>query len=123
MKPYPEIEETYQALAARLAPYGLQYVHLVDHSSMGAPKVPEKLKQALRRAWPRTLILAGGFDRSTAEAALRDGKGDLFAFARAFLANPDLVARMEGNVPLNPPDPSTFYTPGPKGYTDYPTAT
>ena len=123
MKPYPEIDETYQALAARLAPYGLQYVHLVDHSTMGAPKVPEKLKQTLRRAWPRTLILAGGFDRSSAEAALRDGKGDLFAFARAFLANPDLVARMEGNLPLNPPDPATFYSPGPKGYTDYPTAT
>jgi N-ethylmaleimide reductase len=122
MKPYPEIDETYLALAARLAPYGLQYVHLVDHSSLGAPKVSEKLKQALRRAWPRTLILAGGFDRSLADSALRDGRGDLFAFGRAFLANPDLVARMEENVPLNAPDPSTFYSPGPKGYTDYPTA-
>ena len=123
MKPYPEIDETYQALVARLSPYGLQYIHLVDHSSMGAPKVPERLKQALRRAWPHTLILAGGFNRSLAEAALRDGKGDLFAFGRTFLANPDLVARMEGNLPLNSPDPTTFYTPGPKGYTDYPSAT
>jgi len=59
-------------------------------------------------------------DRATAEAALRDGKGDLFAFARAFLANPDLVARLERNLPLNAPDPATFYTPGLKGYTDYP---
>jgi N-ethylmaleimide reductase len=123
MKPYAEIDETYLALAARLAPYGLQYVHLVDHSSLGGPKVSEKLKQALRRAWPRTLILAGGFDRSTAESALRDGKGDLFAFGRPFLANPDLVARMQENLPLNAPDSATFYTPGPKGYTDYPTAT
>ena len=123
MKPYPEIDETYLALVGRLAPYGLQYIHLVDHSSMGAPKVPEKLKRALRRAWPRTLILAGGFDRSSAEATLRDGKGDLIAFGRPFLANPDLVARMESNLPLNAPDPSTFYAPGPKGYTDYPTAT
>ena len=57
------------------------------------------------------------------EAALREGKGDLFAFARPFLANPDLVQRLENNRPLNAPDPSTFYTPGPKGYTDYPTAT
>jgi N-ethylmaleimide reductase len=123
MKPYPEIDETYQELVVRLAPYGLQYVHIVDHSSMGAPKVPEKLKQALRRAWPRTVILAGGLDRAMAESALRDGKGDLFAFGRAFLANPDLVARMERNLPLNPPDPTTFYTAGPKGYTDYPSAT
>jgi N-ethylmaleimide reductase len=123
MKPYPEIDETYLALVARLAPYGLQYIHVVDHSSMGAPKVPEGIKQALRRAWPRTFILAGGFDRTSAEAAIRDGKGDLVAFGRAFLANPDLVARMEGNLPLTAPDPSTFYTPEPKGYTDYPTAT
>jgi N-ethylmaleimide reductase len=122
MKPYPEIDQTYQELVERLAPYGLQYIHIVDHSSMGAPKVPESLRRALRRAWPRTVILSGGLDRALAEAALRDGKGDLFAFARAFLANPDLVARMERNLPLSPPDPSTFYTPGPKGYTDYPIA-
>lgn len=122
MKPYPEIDQTYLDLVARLAPYGLQYIHVVDHSSMGAPKVPETLKSALRRAWPRTVIVSGGLDRNMAEAALRDGKGDLFAFGRAFLANPDLVARMERNLPLNPPDPSTFYTPGPKGYTDYPVA-
>lgn len=120
MKAYPEIDQTYTELIARLAPYGLQYVHLVDHSSMGAPKVPEQLKRTLRRAWPRTFILAGGLDRATAEAALRDGKGDLFAFARAFLANPDLVALLERNLPLNAPDPATFYTPGLKGYTDYP---
>jgi N-ethylmaleimide reductase len=54
-----------------------------------------------------------------AESLLRDGKGDLFAFGRPFLANPDLVARMERKLPLNAPDRATFYTPGPKGYTDY----
>jgi N-ethylmaleimide reductase len=123
MKPYPEIDETYLELVTRLAPYGLQYIHLVDHSSMGAPPVPEHLKRSLRRAWPRTVILCGGLTRELAEAALRDGKGDMFAFGRSFLANPDLVERMERNLPLGKPDPSTFYTPGPKGYTDYPTAT
>ncbi len=122
-KTYPEIDETYKALVARLAPYGLVYIHLVDRSSTGAPMIPDRLKQVLRRAWPRTIVLAGGLDRSLAEAAFRDGKGDLFAFGRAFLANPDLVLRLEGNLPLNPPDPSTFYTPGPKGYTDYPLVT
>jgi N-ethylmaleimide reductase len=122
MKSYPEIDQTYLELITRLAPYGLQYIHLVDHSSMGAPKVPESLKRSLRHAWPRTVILSGGLDRGLAEAALRDGKGDLFAFARSFLANPDLVTRMERNLALNAPDPSTFYTPGPKGYTDYPRA-
>ena len=122
MKPYPEIEETYTTLVPRLAAAGVQYVHIVDHSAMGAPAVPEELKRALRRAWPRTFILAGGFDRTTAEAALNEGRGDLIAFGRQFLANPDLVARLERGLPLNAPDFATFYTPGPKGYTDYPAA-
>ena len=123
MKAYPEIDQTYIELVTRLSPYGLQYIHLVDHSHLGAPKVPEELKRALRRAWPRTVILSGNLDRGLAEAALRDGKGDLFAFGRPFLANPDLVTRLQRSLPLNTPDPSTFYTPGPKGYIDYPTAT
>jgi N-ethylmaleimide reductase len=37
------------------------------------------------------------------------------------LANPDLPARVKAGAPLNAPDASTFYTPGAKGYTDYPT--
>lgn len=122
MKPYPGIDETYTMLVPRLASTGLQYVHLVDHSAMGAPAVPETLKRALRQAWPRTFILAGGFDRASAEAALSEGRCDLVAFGRPFLANPDLVTRLERGLALNAPDFATFYTPGPKGYTDYPVA-
>ena len=122
MKPYPELEETSTKLVPRLASTGIQYVHIVDHSAMGAPEVPETLKRALRKAWPRTFMLAGGFDRASAEAALNDGRCDLVAFGRPFLANPDLVTRLERGLPLNAPDFATFYTPGPKGYTDYPVA-
>jgi N-ethylmaleimide reductase len=122
MEPYPEIDETYTKLVEQLAPIGLEYVHIVDHSSMGAPTVPESLKLALRRIWPRTFIRAGGYDLASAEAAVREGLCDLVAFGRAFLANPDLVTRFERGLPLNAPDFATFYTPGPKGYTDYPAA-
>jgi N-ethylmaleimide reductase len=122
MKPYPEIDKTYTTLVPKLVATGIQYIHIVDHSAMGAPTVPEDLKRGLRHAWPRTCILAGGFDRGSAEAALREGRADLIAFGRHFLANPDLVTRLERGAPLNQPDFSTFYTPGPKGYTDYPTA-
>ena len=122
MKPYPEIEATYTTLVPRLASTGIQYVHVVDHSAMGAPPVPDELKRALRRAWPRTFILSGGFDRDRAEVALNDGRADLIAFGRPFLANPDLVTRLERGLPLNAPEFATFYTPGPKGYIDYPTA-
>ncbi len=122
MRAYPEIEETYTKLAPQLAATGIEYLHLLDHSAMGAPKVPDELKRALRTAWPRTFILAGGFDRASAEAALREGRGDLIAFGRPFLANPDLVVRLQCGLALNAPDYATFYTPGPKGYTDYATA-
>jgi N-ethylmaleimide reductase len=122
MVAYPGIEEAYLALVKALVPTGIQYVHLVDHSAMGAPAVPAALKVALKAAWPRTFILAGGFDRAGAEAAVKEGRADLVAFGRPFLANPDLVTRLEKALPLNAVDFSTLYTPGPKGYTDYPSA-
>ncbi|MGA8891715.1 MAG: alkene reductase [Anaeromyxobacteraceae bacterium] len=122
MTAYPETDETHRKLVQELAGSGIQYVHVVDHSALGAPEVPAALKADLRRAWPRTFILAGGFDRAGAEAAVREGKADLVAFGRPFLANADLVRRLENGLPLNAPDFATFYTPGPKGYTDYPVA-
>ena len=114
------VDEQYVELARALGALGLAYVHLVDHSSMGAPSVPDSIKASIRAAFPNALILSGGYDRDRAEADLAAGKGDLVAFGRGSLANPDLVNRMRQGAPLNPPDMGTFYTPGPKGYTDYP---
>ena len=67
-----------------------------------------------------TLILSGGYDAERAEADLAAGKADLIAFGKPFLANPDLVGAGKPRPALNAPDMATFYTPGPKGYTDYP---
>jgi 2,4-dienoyl-CoA reductase-like NADH-dependent reductase (Old Yellow Enzyme family) len=53
-------------------------------------------------------------------AALAAGYADLAAFARAFLANPDLPGRLQNHLPLNTPIPETFYSGGEKGYIDYP---
>jgi len=122
MLPYPETDETYLKLMSHLDAAGLVYIHIADHSSMGAPAVPEALKQALRKAWPRTLLLGGGFDHASAETAIREGRADLVGVGRAQLANPDLVSRWKKGLALNSPDFSTFYTPGAKGYTDYPVA-
>jgi N-ethylmaleimide reductase len=122
MAAYPEIDETYLKLAEELAGIGLVYLHLADHSALGAPAIPEGLKAALRKAWPNTLLIGGSFDRASAEAALEAGRCDLVGMGRAFLANPDLVQRLEKGLALNGPDFGTFYTPGAKGYTDYPVA-
>jgi N-ethylmaleimide reductase len=117
---FPDVQPQYLELARQLSVLGLVYLHLVDHSSMGAPVVPADFKLALRAAFSGLFILSGGFDRASAEAALAAKRGDLVAFGRGLLANPDLVARMRQGAPLNTPDPETFYTPGAKGYTDYP---
>jgi len=109
-------------LAGRLADLGVAYLHLVDHSSMGAPEVPASTKAGMREAFVGTLILCGGYDRGRAEADLKAGRADLIGFGRPFIANPDLPARLLSNTALAVPDPKTFYTPGPAGYADYPEA-
>jgi N-ethylmaleimide reductase len=118
--PFPEAEAQYLALVQELSDLGICYVHVLDHSALGAPAVPEAVKRALRQAFKGVFILAGGFDRTSAEAALAQKQADLIAFGRPFLANPDLVERYRKGAALNDPDMATFYTPGPKGYTDYP---
>lgn len=117
---FPDVDAQYLALTQEFSQLGLLYVHLLDHSAMGAPPVPAELKSQLRAAFKGWFVLAGGFDRASAESALEAGQADLIAFARPFLASPDLVERMRAGVALNAMDMATFYTPGPKGYTDYP---
>jgi N-ethylmaleimide reductase len=120
MPVYPAMEADYTWLAGELNARALAYVHLVDHSPMGAPPVPDSIKATFRSIFKGALILSGGYDAARAESDLAAGKCDLIAVGRAFLANPDLVARWKSGAAENAPDFSTFYTPGAKGYTDYP---
>lgn len=113
-------DATYIALARELSRIQLAYLHVVDHSSMGAPPVPASLKGALRDAFHGPLMLAGGYDKARAEADLSANAADLIAFGRPFLSNPSFVAKLRDERPLTPPDPSTFFTPGEQGYLDYP---
>ena len=84
---------------------------------------PTNIPEALRKAWPRTFFIGGSFDAASGQKAIDDGLTDLVGLGRAFLANPDLVERLKKGLPLNAPDGNTFFTPGAKGYTDYPVAT
>jgi N-ethylmaleimide reductase len=118
---HPELEAEYGYLAEKLNAAGLVYVHLVDHSAGGAPPVPDSIKATFRKVFKRTLILSGGYDAERAESDLAAGRGDLVGVGKPFLANPDLVKRWTQGANLNTPDPTTFYSPGPKGYIDYPT--
>lgn len=116
---YDTIGETNTYLSQQLGKLGVVYMHIVDHSSNGTPDVPQEIKNKISRAFGGTMIASGGFDLVRANETLEKGEGDLVAFARSFLANPDLVFRFKHSIALNAFDKSTFYTPTEKGYTDY----
>ncbi len=107
-------KEQYAALAAGLKAIGVVYVHLISAG------IPADALTAMHDAFGGTLILNGGYTADKAETDLNAGQGDLIAFGSSFIANPDLVERIKTGAELNKPDPTTFYTPGAKGYIDYP---
>jgi N-ethylmaleimide reductase len=117
---YAQMESDYTYLANQLNERGLLYIHVVDHSSIGAPPVSDSIKATLRKMTHCHLILSGGYDPVRAENDVKTNRADLIAVGKQVLANPDLPKRWQTGAALNAPDPSTFYTPGPKGYTDYP---
>jgi N-ethylmaleimide reductase len=119
MKVDAEIENVYEQLADGLSNFGFLYMHVVDHSSMGAPEVKPTVKKKIRDHFSGFLILSGGYDAARAGRDLAEEKGDLVAFGRPFISNPGLVEKLKSGAPLTPPDATTFYTPGEKGYTDY----
>jgi N-ethylmaleimide reductase len=116
------LEEQFLELVQGLRELDLVYLHLVNHASMGAPEVPSSFIANLRSTFGRAFIASGGLDRDSAEALLTAGAADLVAFGRPVLANPHFAERLRDGKPLNAPDMATFYTPGAKGYTDYPEA-
>ena len=89
---------------------------LCVRESLGERRIGPQLKAAFGRSY----IANEKFTQATASQVLAAGEADAVAFGVPFLANPDLPERFRRNAPLNPPDQSTFYAPGPKGYTDYP---
>lgn len=106
-------------LARRLNDLPLAYLHLMRGDFLGRQQ-GDVLSPA-REHYRGVLVSNMGYDATEAEAAIAAGAVDAVAFGTAFLANPDLPARIRRGAPLNEPDPATFYSPGPAGYTDYPT--
>jgi len=110
-----ETQNTYAWLAQKLDELQILYLHIAVNAA-----IPEKTFQVIRKNFSGVIILSNGLTPETGEEALHAGFADLVAFGRSFLSNPDFAERIKTNTALNPVDPSTLYTPGPKGYTDYP---
>ncbi|MCP1175855.1 alkene reductase [Ralstonia chuxiongensis] len=121
LRPYADEEETWVSVAGALNERELAYVHLNYQPTITAAEVPAGFGARFREVYRGTLIAAGGFTRELAEAELGKGNLDLVAFGTLYIANPDLVERMQNGWPLAESDRSTFYgVIGAKGYTDYP---
>lgn len=118
---YPEIEATYEYLAAELARRNIAFIHLMDQKSRGAFALPQEFLKRFRNWYTGTLILAGGMDKARSEELINAGLIDMAAFGEPFIANPDLVERMQNNWPLTPANRNLHYVLGNHGYTDWKT--
>ena len=104
-----------------LSKLGLVYLHVVEGATGGPRDVAPFDFAGLRRRFSGTYIANNGYDLDLATAHLAAGEADLIAFGRPFIANPDLVARLQSGAALNEINPATMYGGGAEGYTDYPT--
>jgi N-ethylmaleimide reductase len=116
----PDILPTILEAAEFLQARGIAYLHLVEADWDDAPQFTEEFRQAIRARFTRPIIVAGKYDEARAEWVLSRGYADLVAFARPFVANPDLPHRLAEGLPLAPFDSSTLFGGDERGYTDYP---
>lgn len=117
----------FEHLVRQLAPLGLAYIHVIEGSTGGPRELAERpfdyhaLKQAYRMAGGKgAWMVNNGYDRQLAMQAVASGYADIVAFGKAYISNPDLVHRLQADLPLNDWDSRRFYGGGADGYTDYP---
>jgi N-ethylmaleimide reductase len=113
---------TFSYFADELSRLGLLYLHVTEGVAgpMAPPAGTNLAAPVLRKRFKGALILNGGYDAQSADAAIARGDADLIAFGVPFLANPDLPVRYAKRTPLNAADQATFYAGEAKGYIDYP---
>jgi N-ethylmaleimide reductase len=95
------------------------YLHVIEGDTGGKPVPPFDYKK-LKDLFGGIVIANNGFDKARAVQALAEGRADLIAFGKPFIANPDLVIRLFLNAPLTPLNQETLYGGAEQGYTDYP---
>ncbi|WP_226389880.1 alkene reductase [Penaeicola halotolerans] len=113
---------TFDYIVERLNQYDLAYLHLSEPFSdvSGLSFAEPNIAKRYRPMYKGTLIINAGFDQEKGNQVILEGLADAVAYGKPFISNPDLAERFEQNAELAEWDEATFYTPGPKGYTDYP---
>jgi len=108
-----DAEEVYSYVVKELNGRGLAYVHVGDFTGEG-------WHERLRPVYEGVYFAGAGLTKESGEELLKSGLADAVVYGSKFISNPDLPERFRRGAPLNDPDQTTFYTPGERGYTDYP---
>ncbi|BDD05840.1 alkene reductase [Aureibacter tunicatorum] len=119
----PEMPELTLKVLQQLQPLGLAYIHFSENIS-DYKKVPEEFRKDIRNVYSNPIMVCGKYVKNTAETIIEKRYADVVAFGQDFITNPDLVYRLENNLPLTQlrsDSHSTFYGGGAEGFTDYPT--
>lgn len=115
-----DMAELYGHYLGRLDEYGLAYLHVMRPF---ANKIDTDPVTMARSTYAGAIIACGGYTAETGAQAVATRSADAVAFGKDYISNPDLVERLQAGAALTPPHQATFYTPGEKGYTDYPAMT
>lgn len=99
----------------------IAYLHISEPDWAGGKPYSDAFRDSVRARFQGVIVGAGAYTAEKAEDLIEKGFIDVVAFGRSYISNPDLVARLQQQAPLNEPDGDTFYGGGAKGYTDYPT--
>lgn len=115
----PTPRETFGFVVRELDAMRVAYLHIMEAWPGSTPTdaIPVGFFRPLCRC---PIIANSGFTRERAAAVVGRGDADAVAFGRLFISNPDLPERLRQGAALTPPDETTFYSSGPRGYTDYP---
>lgn len=105
-------------VATELDRRGIAFLDLMRGDFFGVQK--GDVVTPAREAFKGTLLVGMGFTPAEAEQTVANGTAAAVVFGHHFISNPDLPARVRAGVALVEPDSKTFYSPGPRGYTDYP---
>ena len=111
-------QQTFNAVAKRLSNFPLAYLHILEGDMMTGERQLDY--GALRQCFNGFYMANNGYEFASASAAIAEGRADMVAFGKWFIANPDLPYRFANKLPLTTPDNTTFYGGDEKGYTDYP---
>jgi hypothetical protein len=109
-----DLPATFGYVARAMRERGIAFLMAREHVAA------DSLSPQLKALFGGTYIVNEGLDAASAQALVETGEADAAGFGKLYISNPDLAERLKAGAPLAAWNAETFYSPGPQGYTDYP---